>query len=56
MPVPDGETRRLMLAVHTRLRAGLPPRVALCQAQEQIAATGDTGLAAAAAFVCLGLG
>jgi tetratricopeptide (TPR) repeat protein len=54
MPVPDGETRQLMLAVHRGLRAGSPPRVALAEAQERVAATGERGLAAAAGFLCLG--
>jgi CHAT domain-containing protein len=53
---PDNETRLLMLALHARLRAGAPPRVALADAQERIAVTGDAGLAAAAGFVCLGVG
>lgn len=56
MPVPDDETRRLMVEVHARLRAGLAPRVALSQAQEQMAAASDAGLAAAAGFICLGAG
>ncbi len=55
-PVPDGPTRALMLALHTGLRAGLPPAVALARAQGRVAATGATGLAAAAGFVCLGAG
>ena len=54
MPVPDDGARRLMLAVHARLRGGLPPHVALSLAQREIAETGDAGLAAAAGFVCLG--
>ena len=55
-PVPDGLTRTLMLALHSGLRAGLPAAVALARAQARVAATGPTGLAAAAAFVCLGAG
>jgi tetratricopeptide (TPR) repeat protein len=53
---PDNETKLLMLSLHRRLRAGAPPRVALAAAQERIAAGGETGLAAAAGFVCLGVG
>jgi hypothetical protein len=56
LAAPDHDTRLLMLALHARLRAGDPPRVALASAQERIAAGGDTGLAAAVGFVCLGVG
>lgn len=54
--VPDDQTARLMVAVHDRLRAGVPPAVALCQAQGQMAGDDPRAMAAAAAFVCFGSG
>jgi hypothetical protein len=55
-PVPDDPTRALMLALHTGLRAGLAPAVALARAQRRIAGKGPAGVATAAAFVCFGAG
>ncbi len=55
-PVPDGPTGSLMLALHTGLRAGLGPAVALARAQARVARKGPAELAAAAAFVCFGAG
>jgi hypothetical protein len=54
IPVPDAAARRLMLAVHSRLRLGVAPRVALSVAQREVAESGYDGIAAAAGFVCLG--
>jgi len=53
MPVPDAETRRLMLALHTGLRAGLTPATALARAQSQLTSGGRP---AGAGFVCMGAG
>ena len=53
-PVPDSATRRLMLALHAGLRAGLSAGAALVRAQRRVAGSGPTGMAAAAAFVCFG--
>jgi tetratricopeptide (TPR) repeat protein len=55
-PVPDDPTRGLMLALHTGLRAGLAPAVALARAQRRVAGRGPSGVATAAAFVCFGAG
>jgi tetratricopeptide (TPR) repeat protein len=52
VPVADSVTRRLMLAFHRQLVAGVRPAVALAHAQASL--RGDS--AAAAGFVCLGSG
>jgi hypothetical protein len=47
VPVPDAAARRVMLAFHQQLLAGLTPAAALARAQ---------GRARTAGFVCLGIG
>ncbi len=53
--VSDADTERLMVAVHSEVVRGRSVRAALSLAQLQAYASG-TGVAAAAAFVCLGAG
>jgi CHAT domain-containing protein len=36
VPVPDAETKDLMVAVHRRLRQGLAPAQALAEAQQEL--------------------
>jgi hypothetical protein len=55
-PVPDAATRPLMLAFHRAMRAGMPPAVALAEAQSRSAGNGPSESAAAAAFMCFGAG
>ncbi|GLZ28859.1 CHAT domain-containing protein [Lentzea sp. NBRC 105346] len=56
VPIPDAETRSLMIAMHQRLALGEPPALALALAQQQVASRGPADLAAAAGFVCIGAG
>lgn len=46
VPVPDAETKDLMIALHRRLRDGLPPAQALAEAQEELGRPNG--------FVCVG--
>jgi hypothetical protein len=46
VPVPDAETKELMLGVHRRLRDGRSPAVALAEAQEELSQPNG--------FVCVG--
>jgi CHAT domain-containing protein len=48
VPVPDAAARRVMVELHERLAAGMPPAVALAEAQA------SETTSAAAGFVCLG--
>jgi CHAT domain-containing protein len=50
VPVPDAAARRLMIALHGDLTAGLSPAVALARAQQALRASES----ALAGFVCLG--
>jgi len=55
IPVPDEATRPLMLALHDRLRHGLPPAEALAQARAATVDPDDpSSVATAAGFVCFG--
>lgn len=56
IPVPDAETRPLMVALHRQLAAGQHVSEALSQAQRQLAAQGGKAMAAAAGFICIGAG
>ncbi|MEU9507172.1 CHAT domain-containing tetratricopeptide repeat protein [Micromonospora sp. NPDC048170] len=58
LPVPAGLTTALMLDLHRRMRAGVPPAVALAEAQRAFDTAGGGGAAhaTAAAFVCFGAG
>ena len=55
-PVPDDATRRLMLAFHRGMAKGLRPAAALAAAQQRLITQSPRDLAAAAAFVCFGVG
>lgn len=55
VPVPDSETRQVMVALHRRLRAGDSPAQALRAARTASAGTA-LQRATAAAFVCFGAG
>ncbi|OHV65025.1 hypothetical protein BCD48_36730 [Pseudofrankia sp. BMG5.36] len=54
VPVPDGATAPLMIALHRGLAAGVPAPVALAEAQRELRDRSPAGLAAAAGFVTLG--
>ncbi|HEX2705944.1 MAG TPA: CHAT domain-containing protein, partial [Candidatus Lustribacter sp.] len=56
VPVPDAETRPLMVALHERLLAGETVAAALAQAQAGIDEADPVAFAAAAGFICLGAG
>lgn len=56
VPVPDAETRLLMIGLHQALRAGRAPAAALVAAQSRLAGPEPARLAAAAGFVCFGAG
>ena len=55
-PVPDDATRRLMLAFHSGIAKGSRPATALAAAQQRLITRSPRDLAAAAAFVCFGVG
>ena len=53
--IPDRATTPLVLAIHARLRRGLPPSTALAQATAEARARGGPAdLAAASALLCIG--
>jgi CHAT domain-containing protein len=56
IPVPDEATRPLMLALHERIRRGLPVARALAEAQEDTDRGDPVTLATAGGFVCYGGG
>jgi len=56
IPVPDEATRPLMLALHERIRRGLPVARALAEAQADTDRGDPVTLATAAGFVCYGGG
>jgi tetratricopeptide (TPR) repeat protein len=56
VPVPDAETAPLMVALHRRLAAGVPPAEALAAPQGEVPDDEPAAVAAAAGFVCLGAG
>ncbi|MEP6462327.1 MAG: CHAT domain-containing protein, partial [Frankiaceae bacterium] len=56
VPVPDAETAPLMVSFHRELVGGASPAVALMHAQQSIDFGEPAALAAAAGFVCLGVG
>jgi CHAT domain-containing protein len=55
-PVGDGEVATIMVSLHARMLAGLPPATALAQVQQDAAGGGPGIIAAAAGLVCLGAG
>jgi CHAT domain-containing protein len=55
-PVPDAETKALMVDLHGRLRAGAAPAEALAAAQVAVGGEGSRHALAAGAFVCFGAG
>jgi tetratricopeptide (TPR) repeat protein len=55
LPILDAETAPLMVAFHRLLAGGQPPAVALASAQ-QLMATDEKTMAAAAGFICVGSG
>ncbi|MGI8459211.1 MAG: CHAT domain-containing protein [Propionibacteriaceae bacterium] len=55
-PLPDVETKPMMVALHRRLAAGSPVADALAATQLEFAGADDRLWAAAAGFVCLGHG
>lgn len=57
VPVPDAATRPVMIAFHEALGAGVGPARALARAQAVTGGRpGEASWAAAAAFVCFGVG
>lgn len=57
VPVPDAETRTLMVAIHRQLREGLSPSKALATAQQDVSRSGTPAdRITAAGFVCFGAG
>jgi tetratricopeptide (TPR) repeat protein len=56
VPVPDLDTRRLMVALHDRLRAGRPAAEALQEAAAALDPTEPTAFVTRSAFVCFGTG
>lgn len=56
VPVPDEATCPLMVAVHERLRRGLPVASALADAQAEVDRDDPAQLATAGGFVCFGAG
>ncbi len=54
--VPDAPTQRLMVRLHERLQAGVPPARALVEARGAVAAGDDPEAVARDAFLCFGAG
>ena len=56
VPIPDAYAGPLMIEFHRRLVAGQAPAAALASTQQQLAGDDPNTLAAAAGFLCLGVG
>ena len=56
VPVPDLDTRGLMVAFHDEVRAGRPPSAALASAVDAVDADTPSGFVTRTAFVCFGAG
>ena len=55
LPIPDAETAPLMRELHRGLRAGQTTSEALANAMSGVFDGTDTGLAAGASFICIGI-
>ena len=56
VPVPDLDTRDLMVAFHDEVRAGRPPSGALASAVDAVDPDTPSGFVTRTAFVCFGAG